>query len=436
MTRVRMRWIAFTSLLWGAAAATAGCERVGRAFVGHDAGSLATRPSGPCIGSTPPLCTDDLVPSLASDLHLRPASRACTFVRTCRDPADADGGSAARRLPVCETVEDADELGARAQSVTSCADLRVANHAGRLGASLRLDDAFWSTSDVSIASDTPWLIELDGASLRDVSIRLAGPVTLRFVRPVKLADVRVTGVATDSGAPELVLHEVGAGVLTVGDDVAAFHGAVRMTRTTLTGSQLIADLIALESVTIADTIIEAGELDADDADLAMTTLSFENATLAGSRLFDVEVTDCGTLELLAGSAEYLRIPACRNPPLRAYYTSISRSIVDGEVESDRAGWALVVFGLHEPTDIVAWTSHFTGAQFCAQSKALRLGDLTNVTCSTCDLDPEDAVNPCAVPSTPPPIFADNLCPALQKVPKHCHTPLPVPTHPDPNTNFF
>jgi hypothetical protein len=199
---------------------------------------------------------------------------------------------------------------------------------------------------------------------------------------------------------------------------------------------LIADTIALESVTIADTIVQAGELDADDADLARTTLSFENATLAGSRLFAVEITDCGALELLAGSAEYLRVPACRNPPLRAYYTSISRAIVDGDVESDRAGWSSVIFGLHEPTNVVGWSSHFTGDQFCDQSKALRLGDVTNVTCSTCELDPEEAVHPCAVPSTPPPVFTNNLCPALQKMPKHCPPPLPVATHPDPNTNFF
>jgi hypothetical protein len=226
MTRAQMAAIAFTSSICVAAAGAAGCEQVGRAFVGHDAGSDTTQPLPPCVGTTPPLCRDDFVASPASDLHVRPASRACTFVQTCRDAADGADAAAAARLPPCELVEDADELDARARSVTNCAGLHVVNHAGRLGASLQLDDAFWSTSDVSITSDTPWLLELDAASLRDVSIRLAGPVTVRFVRPVKLADVRVTGVATDSGAPELVLHEVDTGVLTVGDDVAAFsrHG--------------------------------------------------------------------------------------------------------------------------------------------------------------------------------------------------------------------
>lgn len=302
---------------------------------------------------------------------------------------------------------------------------------------MQLEEIAWDTGDVSIATRTPWVLELDGASLHSTLIELAGPVTLRLVRPVKLDDVRITGIDSEAGAPQLELHEVDGTTLTVGDE-EPFHGTVDMTRVMLTKSQLVADTLVLESVTFKDAIVKAHELTARDANIAQVTLAFDDALFSASTLFNVLVTDCGSLKLLEGSVQNTRIAACRNPPMRVYYTDLVRAVVDGEIESDRSEWHRCIFGLHEPTDIVAWASPIAASEFCAHARALRGGDETVVNCSACEQRPDHVPNPCAIPAkgdNAPLSLASNFCPALRAV-HDCADPLPVRTHPDPDMNSF
>jgi hypothetical protein len=297
------------------------------------------------------------VPHAGADFELRRAKSSCPSPRTCAASVSSDedaGPSASEPSPECHVISDTRALTARAWSVGDCTGLHIDNITSRPGARTQLEAAAWDTGDVSIATRTPWVLELDGASLRRTLIELTGPVTLRLVRPVTLDDVRITGTASDAGAPQLELHEVDGATLAVGDAEQSFHGSVHMTRATLTKSQLVADDVVLESVTFQEVIVKAHALTARDANIAQVTLAFDDALFSASTLFDVAVTECGSLKLLEASVQNTRIPACRNPPMRVYYSDLLRVVVDGEIESDRSEWTRCIFGLHEPTDIVAW----------------------------------------------------------------------------------
>jgi hypothetical protein len=311
-----------------------------------------------------------------------------------------------------------------------CSDLQVVNAGSDAPSSIRLDGVDWREINLSLSSTSPLTLELDGASLDVVFVELTGPITLRIVDSVALAELHVASTSTTGDQPRLELLQDEAEKLVVGGTEHPFSGSVSMTRTQLTSSQLVADTFELESVTLLSGLIEASSLDGTDLQLSDTVLALENATISASLLQQTEIADCGALTLIRDHLVNTHIPPCREPPLLVYSTSVGGGRVGGQIVSDLSGWNGTRFGLEEPTDIVMWGGGVMGGSFCAGTSTARFGAVANVQCSVCAR--EALAEPGAVCRIPEfsPIFRLNVCPALID-PTECPEPFPHRQRPIP-----
>lgn len=421
------------AIAWSALAAAAlsviGCERVGSSLVEHEDPIVERTPSAVCTPAPP--CDEAAIALPDDKLHKRAIAPACgRQLPSCPDTASQDDDAGAVWLPEgCLVVAGEDELATNTRSV-NCANRFIEIEKPASDETTELSGVDWQASNIGFSSRDPWTIELDGAAMQDVLIRLSGPVTVRITHAAKLENVRVASGEPASAQPALELLEVNGGLI-VGGTEQPFHGTVRATRTMLTTPQLIADRIELESVTFKDAIIEADDLEASDASITNATFSLGNAVISASTLFNVHVRSCGSLALLDDDASNMRVPACSKPPLRVYRTKVVRGIIDGEIDSDLSSWTRVAFGLHSPTNLVAWAASVQSSKFCSNVESLKFGANSMVGCSTCI---EDGPETCVIPPMPPEL-SKNYCPVLKKAPA-CEEPLPVRDHPEPITNFF
>lgn len=421
-----------TAIAWTVLAAVAltaiGCDRIGAPLIEHKTPVITRMPAVECTPAPP--CDEAAIALPDTKLQKRAIAPACARpLPSCSDPGSPDDDAGAVEMPVgCLVLHEQDEL-AHSTHAVDCAD-RFVEIENTSTASLELHDVDWHASNIGFSSRDPVTIELGAAAMEDVYIQLSGAVTLRITHPIKLDRVRVASGEQGSAAPVLELLEV-SGDLIVGGTNEPFHGTVHATRTMLATPQLIADRIELESVTFKDTIIQADDLDASDASITNAVFSLGNAVISASTLFNVHVQSCGSLALLDDDTANMRVPACSKPPLRVYRTKVVRGIIDGEIESDLSSWARVAFGLHSPTNLVAWADSVQSAKFCSEVESLKFGANSTVGCSTCI---EDGPDTCVIPPSPS-IPSKNYCPVLNKAPD-CKEPLPVRHHPEPISNFF
>lgn len=416
----------------------AACSNVGHPLVdiGHPQGE--TLPVLSCPPS--PTCELEEHPSrvvFQPAALLASAVEECASLPPCRDPfgqKDADETdpmldeddagvgepSVLLAAPSCATRMQVEGLAPSALAELSCERVLVEGGVGK-SSRLEISDVHWEFVELMFSASEPLEIALKGAHLESASVRLRGPVTLRLSHNSSLVDVSIAGESTEAGSPTFELEHGTARGLTLGTTEAAFEGRARVLRTTLEGTQLVADSVELESITLADGFVRTQSLHAADAELMRTRLAFEDAVLSGSKLTESEVTGCGSLSLLTVEAIVSHFAACERT-MRVYGSKMLSAVANGPIESDSTSWQYPTIGLHAQTELVMWGSQMYAARFCEQAHSFEV-ESSSVLCSACDqgvLEEPDAV--CVIPPMGSTISSNVCLPLLE--PKECIEPLP------------
>lgn len=338
-------------------------------------------------------------------------------------------------LPPCESTRHA-----RVPAELDCADVTSRDAPPQEAAHEQLARAQWHASNLRIESEVPRTIAIDELTASEVWIELRGPVTLRIGRQggalftfgsgpptageEAISDLRVTGVATAAGAPQLHFEGVRARGVRIGDDARPFPGRVSARSSELLAVQLLAHDVALESSRLDTGLLRAGTLSGADAVLTDLGIELGHALLANSDLRSSQLTRCGDVSLVLVSVTDSQLSAC-DAPLRMIDSRMSRTWLDGAVEGDDATFESTLFGTREPTDLVLWSGRLKNAGLCAGVQSLVLAELTGIECSMCERDTfvPDAV--CTLPKSD--IFLkNNLCPGLSSQDELAACSLPYP----------
>jgi hypothetical protein len=297
------------------------------------------------------------------------------------------------------------------------------------GASLfRLPDLNLAHKAFRISSRTPVVVELESASLNNITFFIQGNVTLRITQSVELIDIRVLSERKVPGFPTFELIEADGQHLVIGTESKIFEGLFRATRSELETCSVHAQEVQLESVRIVKTIVDASILSGTDGFFTDTVIAFRDAILSAIMLYRVEIPRCGSLTTVSSTIETTRISACTGSPFRSYSTDMIDVSLNGSIEIDQGVWQKVRFGIQEATSVVGWDFELTEATVCDKSRSFRIGGNPLLSCIRCDTESihePDAV--CLLPGTHPAIKGQNCSAFLQ--PSDCPEPFPQRTRP-------
>jgi hypothetical protein len=271
-------------------------------------------------------------------------------------------------------------------------------------------------------------------------------------------NLRVQTAEDDPGKAQLVIEDSVAAQFSAGELERPFTGSIDVLRSELRDVQLVAGDLQLESGKLLGGLVAVDGLNGVDAELADLELSFGNALLAAFTIRRTEITRCGALTLIEGTADDTRFVPCDWRPARIYDTGIVRGAFDGNAEADHSRFVRVALGLQSPTEIVAFNSNLNAVAFCEHTQAIVLSVVSSVRCSSCpdglpdvaaDAGPSDApgtrlVEPPDLTGRPPDVcfvpspsdgsddrpIGGNFC-ELPEPPPVCGEPHPVRRRPLP-----
>lgn len=341
----------------------------------------------------------------------------------CR-PSCASGGEVAPSCGRSVVVEGDGELGI--DGATDCIAITIEPEPAIVtpmvavwrGASVR-------SANLVVASAVPLEITLEEMELIDVTVRLAGPVTLRITGDRAVSRVRVFANATAHGRPRLELYEAEAEELVVGSDEDAFEGSVLIERTFVERSRFFVANLELKSAILQAFSVAARELVVTDALLRQGTFDVGDAILSAVRINQSEIRRCDTLFMVGAFVGNTVISACSDGPTRVFSSSVAGGNVEGEVESDATSWSSVRFGLEGALDLVAWQTIVTSSTFCDHTQRLRLSTSSKVHCAVCAPDVLQAEGAaCLDPGSSTDVRISMPACAALEAPDVCDSPLP------------
>jgi len=282
--------------------------------------------------------------------------------------------------------------------------LVVVESTGEMSATTTLSGPVWSGVEVTARSEQPFEVVIENGWLFDVSITLHGPITLRIRTAELVQNLRVQTAEDDPNEARLVIEDSVGTQLSAGEVERAFTGSIDVVRSELRDVQLVARDLQLDSGKLLGGLVAVDDLNGVDAELADLEVSFGSALLAAFTMRRNEITRCGELTLIEGTADDTHFAPCEWRPARIYSTGIVRGAFDGNAEADRGRFVRVVLGLQSPTEIVAFSSNLNAVALCEHTQAIVLASVSSLRCSSCpdgspDI-PADAGTSDA-PGTPP-----------------------------------
>jgi len=375
-----------------------------------------------CVGE-PPSCENAVadVPASMAPLSVPLAFAECASTSTpC--PAtmvgSASSGPSATDVVGCSlnlALSAADSPGlARA----TCIELMLSPVAS--AKLVRLADVVLAASTLTLASETPVVVELVRASLHGTRVTLRGPVTLRMVEESSLQNVwmREEPAASGSVGASFELVESRAQGLTLGP----LTGRVKMLRSELFDSKLWADSVVLETVSLRDVSVVSPELDGVELKGRGLTLQVGRATLSQLELERLAVQRCDAMLIVSSRLASSTFAACTDK-LRLDYTAVSSSLLVGAIESSSGTWLQNTFGGGAAgTSMELWGDSLVSNRFCPGVTRAAFGRALTLQCNVCDElpAPEQRLCPAAMPSDELPrsllLPEDNpLCPILAEL---------------------
>jgi hypothetical protein len=369
------------------------CDAVGTALVDD------REPGGapvlvPC--TKPPECEEpDAGPPVAPRALLPVDMEQCRLDREspCVPPGDAgapDEETVAVELPA-EELDGGADVPCGPEPTEQCGLVVVESTGGDdAPQSTTFSEPVWSGVEVVARSEQPFEVVIDGGWLFDVSITLDGPITLWIHAAEFVEQVRVRTVDDRPGEARLVIEDSRAEQLSAGEPEHRFAGSIDVLRSELRDVQLIARDLQLESGKLLGGFVAIDELSGIDAELSDLELTFGDALLAAFQLRRTRISYCGALTLIEGDARDTQFPNCERRPARIYSTGIVGGTFDGIAEADRSRFAGVVLGLADPTELIAWNSHFLSVALCEHADAFVLASVSSMRCSSCPDGTPDA----------------------------------------------
>jgi hypothetical protein len=299
---------------------------------------------------------------------------------------------------------------------------------------VRLTNIVITDSTLTLASETPVVVELRRSSLTGTRVTLRGPVTLRMVDQSSLQDVWMLEEPAANGiaGASFELVESRAQRLTVG----TLTGRVRMLRSQVSDSKLWADHVALETVSLANISVVSPEFDGVELKGRALTLQVGRATLSEIELATMNVQRCESMLIVSSRISRSTFAACADK-LRLDFTAVSESLLVGAIESSSGTWSNNAFGVGgATTDVELWGDLQLSNRYCAGITRISFSRVMTLACNVCDElpTPEQRLCPARMPSADDPpssvVPADNpLCPILAEL-----LTLPVCSPPVRNEN--
>jgi hypothetical protein len=271
-----------------------------------------------------------------------------------------------------------------------------------------ISDASWADFNLTLQSDVPRTVVLGHAELKNAFIELQGPVTLRIESSDEVASLRIAGSASAAGAPRIELVAVSGSELVIGDDRAAFAGAIDIRNSRLSGVQLYAEQLATESSLLEDGRLDTPLLIATDMELTELVIGLERGVLSSARVDRVQFTRCDELTFVASHVFASDIPACTGLPVRLFGTSVSEGALDGIFEGDDCHLDGVRVGTRSASELRLWTSTINATSFCPQLQRLTMAGASKMQCAFCASPTFAADSACELPKAKLG-FSLNLC---------------------------
>lgn len=226
----------------------------------------------------------------------------------------------------------------------------------------------------------------------------------------KIQDLRVTGIATEAGRPELMFEGVRARGVRIGDGDQPFEGRVIARTSELLAAQLLADEVVLESSRLEDGLLHTHLLTGADAVLTALGIELDRALLSTSHVRKSQVTRCGDVTLASVNVTETLISACETP-LRMIDSRMVVGALDGAIEADGSRFETVLFGTRGPTELVFWSTGVQASGLCGGVQSLAIAEISSIQCSLCESDTFVPDATCELPKSDL-SFKNNLCPGL------------------------
>jgi len=360
----------------------AGCEGIGRAIV--DELPDQPRRRAECLGE-PPNCQNAVAvaPPLTPPLSVTLGLEQCASTSSPCAASPAEPGATQPRydnVQGCSLQLALPEGDAQSLGRASCVVAQLLPPAS--AKLVRLSDLNVTQSELTLASETPVVVELVRSTLIGTHVTLRGPVTLRLLDQSVLTNVWINEQPASNGSfgASFELVESRALGLTLG----ALGGRVRVLRSTLSGSKLWADQIALETVSTFDVSLVSPELDGVDIQGRALTLQVGRATLAQLDLTKLDVQRCDALLVVGSHIAGSTFAACTDK-LRLHFSAVSESLLAGAIESSVVTWTANVFGgAGAATNVELWGGSQLSNRYCAGVSRVSFGRVVTIECNVCD----------------------------------------------------
>jgi len=407
-----------------------GCNGVGRPLIDREPPAKLGKFGMPECSDVA-VCEDDSVP-LPEPAGLRKVEpvaldRCGATIASCDmqqpDPTHGD----TQRVKACtlQVEQVAKATLALSQRRFECTSLHL--DLGDEGGVLAIDQLQVIASNLSVTSKVPLSIIFTRSLFDDVWFEVDGPISLHFDDTDDLASTRLVLGGADS-ASSIELRESRATFLTVSTADERHEGSLRATRMALSGAQIQASSVTLESVYAEHTAIIAERLQVADADFYDAAIEANQAVISAATLNASYLAACGETTLAGSTVQSSRLVSCESGQLRVYGSTVVDSAVDGSVQGDQARFLRTRFGAFETTEVTGWDSKVSHSNFCEHSTALRFGGgESQIDCSACDGRKQHAlscdINEGPERDGPQTRLVKNDCPTLQML-DHCDNPLP------------
>jgi hypothetical protein len=389
-----------------------GCDGVGRALVGEELAGVDDD-----LACQRPSCQEQPLPIAPRVRDSEPLGVALCAQRpdsTLCDRADdpRTGAEEASQSP-CGEPRLLDEDSGEALRRLDCVQLSLQRTAEAGAGVLRISDARWRGLTLVIESEDAFVLELERAVLEQVRVTLRGPVTLRVIDSVEVAELMVT---TDDRAAALEVRESRVRALWLGGADLPFAGTLDAQRSTIAMLTAFVRAASFESVLLDDVRASAERLELSDVTGRRLLLAADQIIVNVSSLSELEIERCGRLGAYQTWLTSFRIPACRDDATRLYGGTMRRGAIEGSIVADRASFDRTRFGVRDATELQLWDASLENTSLCAGTGRVTIGGDTSALCVFCKEDDDSPVpvQACLHPESAPILL--RACRALVEAP--------------------
>jgi hypothetical protein len=274
---------------------------------------------------------------------------------------------------------------------------------------LTLSGAEWSNVNLAIAAQSPLRVSLLAPRLSSVFIQLRGAVALHLAEASDVNDLRVAGLASPAGRPQLAMEHVGGKLLSVGENAHHFQGVVSVDSSVLEDLDVRAEKLVLGSVDLGKAALNIQSLSLVDAHVVDSTIDAEDSSMSVVALSRSRLHYTRRATIVEGRMNTTGISAEPGATVRLYNVTMAAGALDGSFELDGATIETTRIGVTASTELIAFGSAVSSNTFCENAALFAVGSFSVVQCNECG-DWFQAEQACLLPNQES--LGENFCPAL------------------------